>query len=156
MNKVILGVLVLSIILSASMAIAQEKGTKEECVTLVKQAIEMAKKQGEEATFKEIMNSNGRFLVKDLYLYVADTTGVCYAHGVLPVMVGKNMLNLKDKDGKNFTQEMINLVLKNNSGWVDYSWTNPKSGKIAPKTAYGEKWISPKGIQYGFVCGVYK
>lgn len=157
MKKIFLGAMVVSIIMCAGIVMAQEKGTMEECVSLVKQAIEISKTQGEEAAFKEIMNPKGKFLVKDLYLYAADMAGVCYAHGVLPVMVGKNMGNLKDKEGKPFTAELIGLAKKGQkSGTVDYAWTNPKTGKIAPKTAYIESWTNPQGKLYGFVCGVYK
>lgn len=157
MKKLLVGAIVMSIIVCVGGAMAAEQGTKEECVALVKQAIDMTKKQGEAAAFKEIMNPNGKFMVKDMYIYVADTTGVCHAHAILPVMVGKNMGNLRDSEGKPFTQELIGLAKKGQkSGWVEYSWTHPKTGKIAHKTAYIESWTNSQGKIYGFVCGVYK
>lgn len=77
--------------------------------------------------------------------------GVCLASGYQSQVIGMNRFNLKDPDGKFFFQEMITLCSTKGSGWVDYNYTNPKSGKIEDKTSYVENldgWVVG--------CGIYK
>jgi cytochrome c len=66
-------------------------------------------------------------------------------------MVGVNRWGVKDPDGKLFLQEMISLAKTKGSGWVDYKYPNPKSGKIEAKTSYVEFL---DGWMVG--CGIYK
>ena len=56
------------------------------------------------------------------------------ASGVLSLL-GKNILGLKDSEGKFFVQELYQ-VARNGGGFVDYSWKNPDSDKLDPKTSY--------------------
>ncbi len=66
MKKLFLGAMVVCIIMSAGIVMAQEHGTMAECVALVKQAIEIASKQGEDAAFKEIMKIFPSLLIKNI------------------------------------------------------------------------------------------
>ncbi len=70
----------------------------------------------------------------DNYIFVGDSDGVQLASGVLSLL-GKNILGLKDSEGKFFVQELYQ-VARNGGGFVDYSWKNPDSDKLDPKTSY--------------------
>ncbi|KFI11027.1 chemotaxis protein [Vibrio sp. B183] len=70
----------------------------------------------------------------DNYIFVGDSDGVQLASGVLSLL-GKNILGLKDSEGKFFVQELYQ-VARNGGGFVDYSWKNPDSEKLDPKTSY--------------------
>ncbi|NOI74847.1 methyl-accepting chemotaxis protein [Vibrio coralliilyticus] len=70
----------------------------------------------------------------DNYIFVGDSDGVQLASGVLSLL-GKNILGLKDSEGKFFVQELYQ-VARNGGGFVDYSWKNPDSEKMDPKTSY--------------------
>jgi cytochrome c len=65
--------------------------------------------------------------------------GNCVAHGARPALIGKNLFDLKDQDGKYLIREMIDVAKGPGSGWVDYKWPNPLSNKIEDKTSYVEK-----------------
>lgn len=135
----------------AGMAVASEKGTKEEAVALTKKAIALYKSAGKEKAYAEINNKNGQFIDRDLYVYVVDATGHVRAHGTNPKLIDKDLSQLKDADGKNFITELTANVKANKSGWVDYKWTNPTNKQIEAKTTY----IEPVG-DLGFAVGVYK
>ncbi|MBN3492417.1 methyl-accepting chemotaxis protein [Vibrio neptunius] len=70
----------------------------------------------------------------DNYIFVGDADGVQLASGVLSLL-GKNILGLKDSEGKFFVQELYQ-VAHSGGGFVDYSWKNPDSEALDPKTSY--------------------
>lgn len=153
MKKVIAGVLVCCFLLiSAGMAFSADKqGTSAEAVAMVKKAIQYIKANGREKAFAEFSNPKGRFIDKDLYITVYDMNGVCLAHGFNPKMVGKNMIDLKDSDGKPFVKERVELAKTKDSFWLEYKYVNPLSKQIEQKSQYVEKM--------GDIlvnCGIYK
>ena len=55
---------------------------------------------------------------------------------VAPKMINKNLMEIKDVDGKAFIKERVEMAKKKSPFWQDYKFTNPVSGKIEPKTMY--------------------
>ena len=51
-------------------------------------------------------------------------------------MVGKDLIDVPDADGKLFRREIIELAKTKGKGWVDYKYKNPTSGKVEAKTTY--------------------
>jgi signal transduction histidine kinase len=134
-----------------SMITLHAQGTPPQAEALVKKAIQFYKANGKAKAFEEFSNTSGKFVSGDLYVFVYDLTGKCVAHGGNPKMVGKDLLDMKDADGKAFVQERISIAKSKGKGWQNYKWTNPKSKKIEEKTAYIEK---VDDIIIG--CGAYK
>lgn len=66
-------------------------------------------------------------------------SGVCVAHGARPALIGKNLITLKDQDGKSLVREMRDIAKDQGKGWFDYKWPNPLSSKIEDKASYVEK-----------------
>ena len=129
---------------------AAENGTKEEAVAMVKKAIEYIKANGNEKAYEEFTNPKGTFVDRDLYITVYDMNAKCLAHGQKKSMVGKDLIDFKDVDGKEFFRERVELMKKNQTAWQEYKFQNPVSKKIEPKAMYLER--------YGDVivaCGVY-
>jgi cytochrome c len=123
--------------LSAS---ASEYGTKDEAVAMVKRVEDMFSKDGPDATFKAVSDKSvSEFHDRDLYPFVYDMSGNCVAHGARPALIGKNLLDLKDQDGKYLIREMVDIANGSGKGWVDYKWPNPLSNKIEDKASYVEK-----------------
>ncbi|MGB9697823.1 MAG: cache domain-containing protein [Thermodesulfobacteriota bacterium] len=151
--KKILVLILLSFLVwgTGGIAFAGEFGTKEEAEALVKKAISMIKTEGKEKAFAEINNPKGKFVDRDLYIFVYDMNGKCVAHGFNPKMIGKDLLEMKDADGRYFVKERIEIAKTKGKGWQDYKFTNPLSKKIELKTAYIEK---VDDLIVG--CGVYK
>jgi signal transduction histidine kinase len=131
---------------------AQEGQAKAKA--LVKQAVAFAKANGKEALLKEVNNANGRFHVKsgeELYIFVYDMEGLCLGMGFQTQAIGTNRSKLKDPDGKVIFVEFTNAIKATGSGWADYRFPNPKTGKIEQKTTYLENL---DGWMIG--CGTYK
>lgn len=134
-----------------SSASAAERGTKPEAVALVEKAVAYFKAHGKEKTFAEINNKSGQFVDRDMYVYVFHVDGVMLANGALERMIGKQLTQLKDAEGKQFGLELQNLVKSGKSGWVDYKWPNPATKQMESKTTY----VEPVG-DLGFAVGIYK
>ena len=118
---------------------AGKHGTAAEAEAMVKKAIAMAKAKGNEATFAEINNPKGQFTDRDLYVFVYDMNGKCVAHGQNLKMIGKELIEMKDADGKEFVKERVEIAKTKGSGWQDYKFTDPLTKKIEPKRAYIER-----------------
>jgi len=117
-------------------AFAAEHATKQEAEAMVKKATTYLKANGHDKAFAEISNKHGQFNDRDLYIVVYGLDGVVRAHGANGKMIGKNLMELKDIDGKYFVRERVELAKKKAPFWQDYKFTNPVSGSIEPKTMY--------------------
>ncbi|HEY0589056.1 MAG TPA: cache domain-containing protein [Pseudoduganella sp.] len=121
---------------AAPLASAADVVTKPEAEAMVKKALAYLKANGREKTFAEIDKKDGQFADRDLYLTVYGLDGVVRAHGANTKMIGKNLMELKDVDGKAFVKERVEMAKKKMPFWQDYKFNNPVSGKIEPKTMY--------------------
>jgi signal transduction histidine kinase len=123
-----------------SCAFAGEYGTRNEAVAMVKRVEDMFASAGAESTFKAVSDTSvASFHDRDLYPFIYDLSGRCVAHGARPALIGKNLLELKDQDGKYLIREMIDIARGPGSGWINYKWPNPLSNKIEDKASYVEK-----------------
>jgi cytochrome c len=138
-------------------AIAEQKGsqgTKAEAKAMVEKAATWVKKYGKEKTLAEITRAGtekkGEFLDRDLYIFAYDFNGVVLAHGANPKLIGKNLMDMQDADGKLLIKGLVETAQKG-SGWYHYKWSNPITKKIDDKDAYVLK--IDDGLWMG--CGVY-
>jgi len=119
---------------------ASEHGTRDEAVAMVTRVQEMFKKDGAEATFKAVTGKDKAFSDRDLYPFIYTLDGTkCVAHGANSAMVGKNLIDLKDQDGKFLIRELSETARSPGHGWVDYKWPNPVTKMIEPKSSYVER-----------------
>lgn len=125
--------------------------TAEEATAMVKKGVSFIKTNGKDKGHAEISNKEGQFKKDDLYLTVYGMDGTVRAHGANEKMIGKNLIELKDIDGKAFVKERIELATSKGTFWQDYKFTNPVTKKIEPKAMYCEK------LDDAVVCGgIYK
>lgn len=121
-------------------AMSADRGTADEAVAMVKKAIAYLKENGKEKAFAEFGNpANTTFHDRDLYIFVYDLNGNNVAHGNNPKMVGKNLLEMKDHDGKFIIKGFIDVANSRGKGWVDYKWPNPVTKAVEQKSGYVEK-----------------
>jgi len=119
-------------------ALAAEFATKAEAEAMVKKGVAYLKANPHEKTYAEINRKDGPFTDRDLYLVAYGRDGVVMAHGANPKMLGKNLMEIKDVDGKAFVKERVEMAKTKPSFWQEYKFTNPVSGKIEPKAMYCE------------------
>jgi len=127
-------------------------GTREQAMAMVQKAAALISSQGKDKAFAVIDDPTGPFVNGDLYVFVTSIdSGTTLAHGINKALIGKNLLRLKDADGKLFVQAMIDMVQSKGEGWVDYKWPNPVTHKIEAKSSFVKK------VGDVFVgCGVYQ
>jgi cytochrome c len=130
---------------------AGDAGTKDEAIAMVKKAMEYIKANGREKSFEEFTNTKGKFIDRDLYIVVYDMNAKCLAHGQKKSMVGQELIEFKDVDGKEYMKERVDLMKKQQSAWQEYKFMNPVSKQIEPKLMYIERF---EDLIVG--CGVYK
>jgi cytochrome c len=136
---------------SAPVAAKEGNATAAEAQAMVKKGIAFIKTNSKEKGYTEISNKAGQFIDRDLYLVVYGLDGTVRAHGANEKMIGKNLIELKDVDGKAFVKERVELAQSKGTFWQDYKFTNPTSKKIEPKSMYCEK------LDDAVVCGgIYK
>lgn len=103
------------------------------------------------ATLGEITAKAAKWIDRDLYPVVYDMSGKVLAHGQNNKMVGKDLIDFKDPDGKLFVRERVDLAKSKGKFWQDYKFTDPLTKKVLPKQAYCER------LGEDIVCaGVYK
>ncbi len=124
--------------------------SKDDMVKFVKEALDFAKTQGKEVSLKEF--TDGSQFKRDggeLYIYAYDFEGNCIAHGSKSALVGKNLIAMKDKSGKDLIRELRDAA-KNGEGFVDFHWENPSTKKVESKLGYvmkvDDSWWLGSGI----------
>jgi len=145
-------VVAMMIMAGSGMAVAQEKGTADEAKALVKKAVAYMKEVGKEKALAEFNDPKGKFVEKDLYVWATGLDGTNLSHPFTPALIGKNMMELKDADGKPFVKERIEIVKSKGSGTIQYRWTNPQTKKVEKKEAYFE---AVPGTDLFINCGYY-
>jgi cytochrome c len=146
-SRILLAALSLAVLPLAASANA----TKDDASAMVKKGVAFIKSSGKDKAYAEINNKAGQFTKDDLYLVVYGLDGTVRAHGANEKMIGKNLIELKDVDGKAFVKERVDLAQAKGTFWQDYKFTNPVTKKIEPKQAYCEK------LEDAVVCGgIYK
>lgn len=130
--------------------LASEYASPRDAELLVSKAI-AAIKANQQKTYDEITAKDTKWIDRDLYPVVYDLQGKVLAHGQNPKQVGKELIDMKDPDGKLFVKERVDLAQSKGKFWQDYKFTDPLTKKILPKQMYCEK------LEDTVVCaGVYK
>ncbi len=94
------------------------------------------------------------------YFWINDLTPVMLMHPFSKKLVGQNIGGMKDKAGKLFFQEMVDVVKRDGAGFVQYDWAKPDSETAVPKISYvkGFKewgWIVGSGIYIDDVNAIF-
>lgn len=125
--------------------------TKTDAVKLVDDAAKQLASLPREAVVAELSKAEGKWVKGELYVFAYDLQGVMVAHPKNAKLIGKNLLEVPDVDGKLFRKEIVELAKTKGSGWVDYKYKNPESGKTEAKTTYLKK-VGDLIL----CCGIYK
>ena len=132
-------------------AILSHAADRENAKALVKRAAAYVKYQGKEKALAEISTPKGMFDKGELYVFAYDLQGVMLAHPKNPALIGQDLINVPDVEGKLFRKEIVEKARSQGSGWVDYVYLNPETNKQEHKTTYFQK--------VGDIilcCGIYK
>ena len=119
--------------------VAAEFASRDEAVAMVRKAVAFVREQGESAAYAEFSRKGGRFHDRDLYITVLGIDGRVLAHGQRGDLIGQNLIDAKDPDGKPFIKERSELSLQRPSFWQNYKFMNPATRKVEAKDMYCER-----------------
>jgi cytochrome c len=136
---------------TVAFAAKEEFGTAKEAEAMVGKAVARIKAVGVEKAYQDFTGRAPGFADRDLYVVVYDLEGRVLAHGQNAKMVGKELIDLRDPDGKQFVKERVDLARSKGQFWHDYKFTDPVTKKVLPKSTYCER------VESTAVCvGIYK
>ena len=107
--------------------------------------------------FRDFTHKNSKWLSGNRYLFAYDLYGTCIFHPVTPELIGRNIINMKDLNGKPVIREIVQIAsnTKHPYGWVHYLWMEP--GEIYPeyKSSYIMRVTDPAGHVFAIGSGNY-
>ncbi|MEY4563203.1 MAG: hypothetical protein RLZZ618_2480 [Pseudomonadota bacterium] len=146
-----LGVLLIGLApLLSTLPAHAEDASRDNALKMVARVMSMHKSAGPEKTLAAISTKEGPFHKGELYAFAYDTKGHVIAHPVNAKLIGKNMIDVPDPDGKLFRKAIVEMALAKGEGVVDYKYKNPESGKMEPKLAFFQR-----AGDIIYLCGAY-
>lgn len=118
---------------------AEEFGSAKDAEAMVKKAIGHIKADGKDTAYTDFTEKKSGWVDRDIYVVVYGMDGKVYAHGQNPKMVGKDLIEMKDADGKLFVKERVEMAASKGKFWQDYKFTDPVTKKVLPKAMYCER-----------------
>jgi cytochrome c len=126
----------IALCLAGGAALANEPSEKD-AIAMAERGAALIKSKGKDEMMKRINAKDPDFVQGSLYVDLRDVkTGIVLAHPYNPSIVGKDLTDVPDANGKKYRREIIELAAAKGKGWVDYQYKNPTTGKIEPKTTY--------------------
>ena len=150
-NRTLVALTLAGSLAGMAFAATEEFGTAREAEAMVGKAVSHIRAAGIQKAYGDFTARAPQFVDRDLYVVVYDLQGKVLAHGQNPKMVGKDLIDLRDPDGKAFVKERVDLARSKGKFWHDYKFTDPVSKKVLPKSTYCER------LESVAVCvGIYK
>ncbi len=113
-------------------------------VQQVQQAAALISQRGRKA-FPALRDRQGRFVFRDVYVFVLDANGVELVNPFFPALEGRNLIGLQDAEGKEVIRDELLLALRQGSGWTAALWPDPSSGQPRRKVSYVTRVTTPEG-----------
>lgn len=111
--------------------------TEKDAIAMAERGAAFIKAHGKDEMIRKVASKDPEFIQGSLYVDIRDLkTGIVLAHPINPSIVGKDLTDVPDASGKKYRREIIDLAARKGSGWVDYQYKNPATGKLEPKTTY--------------------
>ncbi len=131
--------------------LSEKKPTnREELKNFVDEAASYALVVGREKAVAEFMNTEGPWVLDEVYIFAEDFNGTALVLPYLPSAVGTNRLDIQDERGVYINQDMRSIALNDGSDFYEYRWTNPITNQTEPKVSYvtkvDETWWLGAGI----------
>jgi hypothetical protein len=109
---------------------------KNRLIYKCKDAAKLILEKGYENAKEIIVDHNGKYFTNDSYVFILSLDGMMKAHPVEPNLNNKQILNVRDKNGKRFLYDLVQIAIKEGSGWVKYSWPRMGEKKLSKKETF--------------------
>jgi cytochrome c len=142
------------IVSQAFSADAPQSKEAKQIVALVDKAAVLAESKGK-PVFAEFKKKGSEWFKGETYVFIADMNGTILMHPANPELEGKNILDMKDTNGKTFMREFVETAQTKGSGWVDYMWPKPGEKTASKKLSYVKMAKMPNGEAVVVGAGIY-
>ncbi len=126
-------------------------------VRLVEDAAKLIETRGDQA-FAEFGVRGSRWFDNTHYLFVYDLNGINLFHPMTPELVGRNVMNIKDMDGRPISVWATDIGRRpepDASGWIFYLWEENTQFTPSWKSSYIRKAMEPNGRVCVVGSGIY-
>ena len=127
------------------------QASADEAQALVGQAMAHLSQAGRERAFADFHDPRGRFIDRDLYIFVFDRNGNTSAFGSKPLLMGQPASAVPGLDAPSFLEHAW-AAADAGGGWVHYDVVSPGTMQVMPK----ESFILPLGSTEFIGCGAYR
>jgi len=116
-------------------------------VSQLKRGADFVRIHGVEKLIEILQNPDdprrSNFVSGDFYIWIMKTDfkskAIISVHPINKAITGRDFLDIKDADGKEFIKDIIRIILYKEKGWVSYKWAHPRLKKAQEKLTYFEK-----------------
>jgi signal transduction histidine kinase len=111
--------------------------TEQDAIAMAERGAALIKAKGKREMIRRITTRDPDFVQGPLYVGLRDVkTGIVLADPYNPSVVGLDLTDVPDSNGKKYRREIMELAAAKGKGWVDYQYRDPATGRIQPKTTY--------------------
>ncbi len=125
-------------------------GDRGRVIALVQAGVQHLRAHGLQRACADFNDRQGRFVRGEDYIVVLDRNCTRLSFAPDPSQVGRDDREARDADGRYFSRALVELAQHQPTGWYDYRMTNPRTGRVEPKSMYFER---VDDVVLG--CGIY-
>lgn len=116
---------------------ASERASPNAAQQLAEMAAAHLRTDGLDAAAKSFHDPDGRFVDRDLYVFVMSLDGVIVANGYRPALVGRSFRGVRDSNGRAIADEAIATAVAKKAGWTEpYQFPDPLTNRFGTKQSY--------------------
>jgi methyl-accepting chemotaxis protein len=108
-------------------------------IGIVKAAAEHVRKVGPERACADFNDRDGRFGRGEQYVFAIGLDGRRLAYAPDTRLVGTDIFQLRDADGRAYGRDIVEQGRENGFGWCELKILNPKTNQVEPKSVYVER-----------------
>jgi methyl-accepting chemotaxis protein len=127
------------------------QGSADEARQLVFDGMVEIGKLGLREAIAVFQDTQGKFIWKDLYIFIFDRQGTYVVCGADKTRVGVNLRDLIGEVGEKLTSDAWYVCDNDDGGWVTYSISNPLTQEVQTKVSY----VMPIDQDRLIGCGCY-
>jgi cytochrome c len=124
---------------NAFSATPNEAAAVARAVNTVTNAVQFFKDNGRANALAEFNNPKGRFNYVEMYIFAYNTNGTMIANCRNKNLVGMQLINLPDADGKLYVKAIVDMAKARGKGAVDYSYENPDTDGVESRRVYFQR-----------------
>lgn len=102
-------------------------------------AVDLIEEKGKHAAFSAFNDASSSFFFLDTYIFVKTMEGVELVNPEFRELVGQNIIDLQDENGKYFIRNEIDTLRYEDDCWYSYMWPKPGEDSPSRKVVYVKK-----------------